>query len=509
MPGKGTLIAARRRRAICRAAALLAVSAAALLLAPTAASAADGPSDCDTGVPTTDPNGPATRYTCTFPFSVEGFGVKQTLGFVDHPGTSISDATISHMEVDIVGDQDPATHDPVPIQRLMLHHVVFLNLDRTDQTCPSGYVGFDNRPDYFGGFGAERFYAAGEERLKLTLPQGYGYAGGNPGGAWPMVYMVMNHRKVVDDAYIQYSYTVSDSPQKPVTPYWFDEVNCHTDPIYNVPGTRPKGSSDVRSSDYVMPVDGRIVAGAGHVHGGARKLTLSQPDCGNRQVVQSIPTWGFASHPFYHVRPILHEPGPINMTAFSSTTGIPVKAGTRLRMNAIYDNSRPHVRVMGIFPIFVAEEPGQFTPVSGNCDPVPQLTYSQPPDGRRGPVPFTIPLTGIDSSGDATTIKGPPGRFRRLKSGATVKVGDRFFSRPNVILRRGAKLNYDFKGAELHNLTLANGPVGIGTPNLNGARVHVQRFRRPGVYRFFCALHPTQMQERVIVKKKKHRRNRR
>ena len=158
---------------------------------------------------------------------------------------------------------------------------------------------------------------------------------------------------------------------------------------------------------------------------------------------------------------------------------------------------------MGIFPIFVAEEAGQFTPVSGNCDPVPQLTYSQPPDGRRGPVPFTIPLTGIDSSGDATTIKGPPGRFKRLKSGATVNVGDRFFSRPNVVLRSGAKLNYDFNGAELHNLTLANGPVGIGTPNLNGARVHTQRFGRPGVYRFFCALHPTQMQERVIVKKKR------
>jgi hypothetical protein len=493
---------ARPKHAVRRASAIVVGSAAALTLSASTASA-DGPSNCDAGVPTTDPNGPATRYTCTYPISVEGFGVKQTVGLVDHPGTSLANATISHMDVDIVSDQNPATNDPVPISRLMLHHIVFLNLQREDQTCPDGYVGFDSRPNFFGGFSSERFYAAGEERLKLTLPRGYGYAAGNPATEWAMVYMVMNHRKAMDDAFIQYSYTVSSAPQQAVTPYWLDEVNCRSDPIYNVRGTGPAGSSDVRASDYVMPVDGRIVAGAGHVHGGARKLTLTQPDCGNRRIVESIPTWGYASHPFYNVRPILHEPGPINMTAFGSETGIPVKAGTRLRLNSIYENSRPHVRVMGIFPIFVAEGPA-IDPVSGNCDPVPGDVYTtNRPDGRDGPVPFRIPLTGIDGNGDAVTIKGPPGRFRRLRSGARVKVGDRFFSRRNVILRRGARLNYVFDSAELHNLTLANGPVGIGSPNLNQGRSFRQRFRRRGTYRFFCALHPVQMHQRVVVRRKR------
>jgi hypothetical protein len=492
------------KRAAHRLAALIAGTLAAFAVATPSASA-DGPSNCDAGVPTTDPNGAATRYTCTFPILVEGFGVKQTTGFVDHPGTSLSNATISHMEVDIVGDQDPATNDPVPISRLMLHHIVFLDLQREDQTCPDGYVGFDSRPNYFGGFSAQRFYAAGEERAKLTLPQGYGYAGGNPSSVWGMTYMVMNHRKMPDNAYIQYSYTVSSAPQEPVTPYWLDEVNCHADPIYNVRGTGPAGSRNVRSSDYVMPLDGRIVAGAGHVHGGARKLTLTQPDCNNRRIAESIPTWGYAGHPFYNVRPILHEPGPINMTAFGSETGIPVKAGTRIRLNSIYENSRPHVRVMGIFPIFVAEDPG-IDPVAGPCDPLPNdILKTNRPDGRDGPVPFRIPLTGTDSDGDAITIKGPPGRFRRMRSGARVKVGDRFFSRRNVILRRGAKLNYVFDGGELHNLTLANGPVGIGSPNLNQGRSFSQRFRRAGTYRFFCALHPVQMQERVVVKKRRRR----
>jgi plastocyanin len=61
-------------------------------------------------------------------------------------------------------------------------------------------------------------------------------------------------------------------------------------------------------------------------------------------------------------------------------------------------------------------------------------------------------------------------------------------------------------GVELHNLTLANGPLGIGSPNLNGVRTYTQRFTRPGTYRLFCALHPVQMSQRVVVKKRRNRR---
>ena len=51
---------------------------------------------------------------------------------------------------------------------------------------------------------------------------------------------------------------------------------------------------------------------------------------------------------------------------------------------------------------------------------------------------------------------------------------------------------------------MANGPVGIGSPNLNDERTFSKKLRRPGTYRFFCALHPVQMTERVeVVKKRK------
>ena len=78
----------------------------------------------------------------------------------------------------------------------------------------------------------------------------------------------------------------------------------------------------------------------------------------------------------------------------------------------------------------------------------------------------------------------------------------------NIEVKRGATLNWQFSGNELHNLTLANGPVGIGTDNLDLGRTFSKRFGRPGTYRFFCALHPVQMTQRVVVDgkhKKKHR----
>jgi plastocyanin len=201
----------------------------------------------------------------------------------------------------------------------------------------------------------------------------------------------------------------------------------------------------------------------------------------------------------------LHEPGPINMSAFRSTTGLPVNAGETLRLNSIYDDSEPHVRVMGILVAYFAPNAA----VTQNCGPIPSwevLRTDQP--GRSGPIPFTIPLTGLDANGQATTINAPPGAIQNGSSNTVIPVGDRFFGDPNLRVRQGSYLTWQFNGQELHNVTLANGPLGIGSDNLDGGRSYTEKLNRPGTYRFFCALHPTQMQERIIVtpkKKKKHK----
>ena len=483
---------------------------------------------------TTPDAGTVRVYTCYWkPPAVGGYAVEQNYEFnVPHPQGLPSGADqnhITHMEVDLV-DQN---FTPVPISRLMLHHIVFLNLARQDKTCQGkGFAGFGEE-DTSGGFNyaPERFYAAGEERAKISFPAGYGYETRN-NNDWSMVYMFMNHKPTTDDqAWVQYKVTVDTSGDvKPATPYWLDVANCRADPIYNVPGLSPKAkkrakrrarrtgtplrASNNRSADFTIKENGWIVGGAGHVHGGAERLTITKPSCNNIKVAQSVPTWGLSSHPFYNVKPVLHEPGPIGMSAFKTRQGIPVTAGQKIRLNSIYDNVRPHTRVMGIFTVYLAEDrPDDIAPATPQAcgGPPSDITYGPGTNltGRPGPVPYRIPLTGLNSAGNAITINGPPGPFKRMKNGATVFVGDRYFGRPNVRIRRGSTLNYFFGSNELHNLTLANGPLGIGSPNLNANRVYSQKFTRAGTYRLFCGLHPVQMSQRVIVKrKKKHRRNR-
>jgi plastocyanin len=523
-----------------RLAALLATVAGILMLAPAAASAFAPSQGCDAGTPT----GPTTStFECNVPTgTIGGYEVRQwvlpvpnPLNSTTGPGTT---GWITHMETDVIDD---ATGEQVPIQRLMLHHIVFTNLARQDTTCAGkGYVGFGGEKDFGNTFAPQRFYAAGEERAKMSLPAGYGYRD-NPNDPWGVVAMVMNHRSVSDHAFIHYQVTVDSNPLTEVTPYWFDVRDCNADPIYNIPSVAQKAAKAKKKAgkkseasaagkhkksngkkgkkrkkkavaapttdnteDVTFAHSGYLIAGAGHVHGGAIKETLTEPGCGNRQVAESDPTWGLPDHPFYNVRPILHEPGPINMSAFSDTTGLPVNAGETLRLNSIYDDSQPHVRVMGIMIAYFAANPS----VTSNCGPVPDWTIlktNQP--GRSGPIPFTIPLTGLDANGQATPINAPPGQLQNGGANTVVPVGDRFFGDPNLRVKQGSYVTWQFASQELHNVTLANGPLGIGSDNLDGNRTFTEKLNRPGTYRFFCALHPVQMQERIVVtpKKKKHK----
>lgn len=527
---------ARTRLQAIRPAALFAAllgTLAVVALLPAAGASAAGAS-CSL----TSTSGTKKTYVCNVPTgTIAGYEVRQWYAAVPNP-TPGSGGSITHMDTDIV---DADTGAQVPIQRLMLHHIVFTNLNRQDSTCAGeGYLGFDNRKDFGSTFAPQRFYAAGEERSKMSMPAGYGYVT-RDSDHWGIVAMVMNHRSTPDHAYIHYEVTVDSSPGlKPVTPYWLDVRNCRADPIYNVPSIAQKAkrakkqhvkkasaarkhkkgkhrkkrkkatrATTDETADYTWPESGYLIAGGGHVHGGAIGLKLTEPSCGNREVAKSDPTWGLPDHPFYNVRPVLHEPGPINMSAFGDTTGLPVHAGETLRLNSIYDDTQPHVRVMGIMIVYFAPNPA----VTQNCGPIPNWTVlksSEP--GRPGPIPFSIPLTGLDANGQANTINAPPGRLRRAASGTVIPVGDRFFGDPNLRVKRGASLTWQFGGQELHNLTLANGPLGIGSDNLDGNRTYTQKFNRPGTYRFFCALHPVQMQERVVVtggKKKKHRKKKR
>ena len=375
------------------------------------------------------------------------------------------DGFVTAMSVDVVsstgGVQTP--HD------VMLHHAVFVKALARDYTC-TRFVDYENRTV---SFAAERFFGAGEEHARMALPTGFGYA--NRGtDIWGLVYMLMNHRNRAATVHVRYTVRyVTGEARTPVTPVWLDVRNCRADPVFDVPGTGAARSEFSRSADFTVPDSGRLVMGGGHLHGGGIRLDLDDASCG-RALFSSLPTWE-GEHP----QPTMHEPGPSHMSGFSSDVGLPVAAGNVLRLRAVYDNSRPHTRVMGIMIVYFAR-----APVSG-CEPLPAL--SPDPESRPGTPPrIVVPL-----------LRQPRGALaRNIRS---TWVSDYRFGHQRVSLRRGRVFRWRFIGAERHDVTLANGPEGFSSPSVRRG-TFAFRFRRKGVYNLYCSLHPTQMTQRVIVR---------
>jgi hypothetical protein len=372
----------------------------------------------------------------------------------------------------------------------MLHHIVFLNLggplkfDHHDWTC-SSFTGIDGRTKLPAL--ADRFYASGEERNVLDLPPGYGYPVKGD-DSWILTWMLMNHHSHQQSVFIRYRLGYATWQLQPAYMVWLDVRNCLADPVFDVPGGGATGSTFSRSATWTATQAGRLVAGGGHLHGGGKSISLSEPDCANRDVFTSRPLYGMPDNPFYHVVPALHEPGPINMSGFTSEAGVPVAKGQKLRITASYDDRWPHMRVMGIYGVYFVPDPT----VTNGCGPLPsdlrQHASTQP--GRAAPPRFAVPLA-----------RRPTGRWQRLRSGSTIRVRDSSYSRQRVRLRTGARLRWRFSGYLLHNVTVASGPRGFSSKNLDQDRTFSHRFDVPGTYKLFCTLHPMSMSQVVEVGK--------
>jgi plastocyanin len=416
------------------------------------------------------------------PVSLDGYQVRQNSDPVKTPGVT---GYITHMRAHVV---DKRGRD-IPIQRLMLHHVLFTNRgrfdgDRHDGTCP--------------GIPRERFMGSGEEHQVLDLPPGYGIPV-NKADKWMAAWMLMNHRQKRDTGYIEYDVTVETAKKlTPVKAYWLDVTNCRGHVYYNVPGGGAPGSTNHNTVVWRPPFDGRLVAGGAHLHGGTKGMSVYQPRCQDRRLVESKPLYGTPDDPVYHVLPVLHEPGPINTSWFETATGIPVVKGETIRVSGDYDDELPHVKVMAVMHVYMARDDH----ASHSCDPLPSDLTNENinvPGRTEAPV-VRVPLTGIGADGKAHTIDGPPGRVKVLNGNTNVLVHDYSYSQPKLSIPLGASITWRFPDTTSHDITLANGPYGFSSPFSRVGRTYTQRFSRPGRYQLFCSLHPVVMHEVVDVR---------
>jgi plastocyanin len=390
------------------------------------------------------------------PITIGPFGVARDVQLAPSPNLDGYVVGMKASLVDVLGN-------PVPHTDVMLHHIVFAKLGVADATC-STLVGYDGKRSPIQ---TQRFYAEGEERFSLSLPEGYGYP--NRGtDTWGLLYMLMNHHDRTSTVQIQYTVTyVVGETLTSVKPIWLDVRNCRADPIFNVPGTGGPGSTFSRHADWVAPESGVVVTAGSHMHGGGLSLDVADTSCGS--LFTSYPIWGGIEP-----RPVMHEPGPVAMTGFSDPAGRAVRAGDTLRLTATYDNSRPHVRVMGITLLYFA--PRAVTSCRAYASPRPEPTT---------PELVTIAL-----------LKPPVGAMQRVRS---TWVADYAFGAQRITVRRGTRFTWRFAGASPHDVTLATGPVGFASPDLTHGSFSF-RFTRPGTYRLFCSLHPARMTQVIRVR---------
>ena len=422
------------------------------------------------------------------PYTLAGFQTVRPKELVDTPPV---DGYITRMHARLVDGRGR----PVSVQHVMLHHVVFLNHGRFEG---------DRKPKCGARFG-EPFYGTGEEHQALELPAGYGYRT-RPKDLWKMQTMLMSHTPSTRRVWVQYTMTLTRRELEPVTPYWLRTTNCRNEPSWSVAGGGRPGSVDLKTHLWRVPADGLIVAGGAHLHGGAYDMTLRQPSCRGRRLIGSDPSYGMPDDLVYNVQPILHEPGPINTAWFQSRKGVAIHRDDRLRVTAAYDAMRPHMGVMGVYHVYIAEGRGaaRRARAAARCGPLPadrrEIKTELP--HREVPPPVTIPLTRL--GGDTpTTLDHPWGALRWYANPLerpVVEVDDMRFKTVNMSVVAGTTITWRFDDAVPHKVQLANGPRAMGSPTLaNGGR-YERRFTVPGVYQMFCYLHPMTMHQELTVR---------
>ena len=141
------------------------------------------------------------------PITVTKYEVARGVQLAPSPNVDGYVVGMSAEVVDVLGN-------PVAMQDVMLHHVVFAKVGVPDYTC-SNIEDYSGRP---APFQAQRFYAEGEERYSLALPDGYGYP--NRGqDAWGLLYMLMNHHPHTMVVRIRYTVRyVTGEPRTAVKP---------------------------------------------------------------------------------------------------------------------------------------------------------------------------------------------------------------------------------------------------------------------------------------------------
>ena len=292
--------------------------------------------------------------------------------FIDVPRPE-GDFAITKLSFDLVD----AEGMPVDQTAAHLHHFVITNKSSKNPACPNSTFGLPG----------EIVGAAGAERTVLDFGPGPYAIPVEAADAWTGVYSVMNMNGTDQTVFLTYDieYRRDVKNVRPVTTYFGSATGCSTF-NWTIDGS---GVPDKQSTYVTITKPGRVIGTGGHIHNGGLYSALT--DDRGRELCRSTIEYGTGT--------IGHDHGgsPANANDVTATTvvgepmepGYPpefyeddppiagltgcalaeqVKAGQRLRFDAVYDNLKPRSGVMGIFTMYVWEGGGPADPVVAPID---------------------------------------------------------------------------------------------------------------------------------------------
>ncbi|MGZ6973903.1 MAG: hypothetical protein ACXVKQ_08205 [Acidimicrobiia bacterium] len=234
------------------------------------------------------------------------------------------DIGIKKMTFDLVD----ANGNPVPRMDVHLHHVLLMNAARTSQICAGE---------------TERFSGAGAERTPMNLWGDYAYHSAST-DHWNALWHIMNMSDSPKSVYIQYtvSYLPANDPaaSRAVTPFFMDVTGCGTNAEFDVPGNGGPNSVFTKTRTFTAPWSGLAVYTGGHLHDGGIDIKIAPP---------GLPSLGCTAVAHYD------EPEPMDFPSSISPCFEHdyVNGGAQYTLTARYDNSMPHMAVMGIMLSYV------------------------------------------------------------------------------------------------------------------------------------------------------------
>jgi plastocyanin len=408
-----------------------------------------------------------------------------------------------------------------PVDVIHLHHGVWQNVAAPDTTRTGNH--------------AVKFFAAGEEKTRMYLPAGYGYAY-KTSDHWALSYMLHNQLSSRNQVWITYDIDLIPATLpaagsiKPAVPIWMD-VQGGAYPVFDVvQGTGHNGNytypDDANSpypgapkNQWTSNFDGTLVETSGHMHPGGLHDDLWLKRSGVTGMTGH--TKGGApdtAHLFSSVSTYYEPAGAVSwdvaMSATPDNWRVAVHKGDVLSINTTYDSKTGSwYESMGIMVVWLA------------------------PNDTTGNDPFTTPVDahGVlthghlhenDNHGGAPdpknfqNVMNLPSRV--VPSGSTLAIadfayeGDMSTASTVPTIRQGGSLAFRNDDASMgipHTITACTAPcdgsTGIAFPLANGqpqfdsgelatygppsnGKVTWQTPTNlaPGTYTYFCRIHP-------------------